>query len=398
MSTENKNLCLALLNSESESAVVRLLKHYNYWSDDSLWRAYGDIENNWGQIGSQQGEPAGAMVEKLVNSIDAVLMRECLARGIPVEGPEAPQSIQEALEQFFDIRNGNLANIGAANRSELARNIGIVATGGKSNPNYTVFDSGEGQTPRSMPETILSLSESNKLRIPFVQGEFNMGGSGALPYCGGEYNLQLVISRRYPKIADTDDPTSPYWGFTVVRRQDPIHGENHSIYKYLAPDKKILAFESDSLILPHHHANASRAPRLEWGTVLKMFEYEMTGLKTLATQRLYYVISLLLPRPGLPVRFYEFRDYRGNNPESTMHGLQIRLEEDKSDNVEDGFPVPHQMRVLGEFMRLRIYAFKKRRDESYRRNEGIIFTLNGQTHHTISKRFFSRHNVKMRYC
>ena len=199
MSRENKSLCLGLLKSESEDAVVGLLKHYGYWSNGSLWRAYGDKENNFGQIGSQQGQPAGAMVEKLVNSIDAVLMRECLARGIPVEGSDAPQSIDEALERFFNIRNGNLANIGATNRTKLARNIGLVATGSKSKPNYTVFDHGEGQTPRSMPDTILSLSESNKLRIPFVQGEFNMGGSGALPFCGGEHNLQLVISRRYPK-------------------------------------------------------------------------------------------------------------------------------------------------------------------------------------------------------
>ena len=397
MSRENEKLCLSLLNAESESTVVSFLRHYGYWSEDSHWRAYGDKENNFGQIGSQQGQPAGAMVEKLVNSIDAVLMRECLGRGIPIEGYDAPKSVGAALEIFFGIRNGNLANIGATNRTELARNIGLVATGSKSKPNYTVFDRGEGQTPQSMPNTILSLSESNKLRIPFVQGEFNMGGSGALPFCGGEHNLQLVISRRYPKIANGDDPTSSLWGFTIVRRQDPVDGESHSIYKYLAPDDKILTFDSESLVLPHGFADATRAPRLNWGTVIKMFEYEMTGLKPLATQRLYYVISLLLPRPGLPIRFYEFRDYPGHNPESTMHGLDVRLEEDKRDNVESGFPVPYQMKVLGESMSLKIFAFKKGRDESYRRNEGLIFTINGQTHHSITKDFFSRRKVNMSY-
>ena len=337
------------------------------------------------------------MVEKLVNSIDAVLMRECLARGMPLEGPDAPQSMAEALESFFGVRYGNLANLSASERAVLARNIGLVATGSKSKPNYTVFDRGEGQTPLSMPKTILSLSESNKLRIPFVQGEFNMGGSGALPFCGGEHNLQLVISRRCPSIANGGDPTSTSWGFTIVRRQDPTYGESHSIYKYLAPNGEILTFESDSLILPHGYADASLAPRLEWGTVIKMFEYEMTGLKPLITQRLYYVISLLLPRPGLPVRFYEFRDYAGDHPESTMHGLHVRLEEDKRDNVESGFPVAYQMKVLGESMSLMIYAFKKGRDKSYRRNEGIIFTINGQTHHAISQDFFSRRNVNMSY-
>ena len=394
---ENKSLCHSLLYAESEEAVIKVLKHYDYWASESLWRPYGDIENNWGQIGSQQSEPAGAMVEKLVNAIDAVLMRECQARGIPVEGRDAPQSIPEALERFFGIRNGNLANIGATNRTSLARNVGLVATGRKGIPNYTVFDRGEGQTPGSMPETILSLSKSNKLRIPFVQGKFNMGGTGVLSYCGGEHNLQLVISRRFPEIADENDPTAAYWGFTIVRRQDPVRDEGHSIFTYLAPNNKILTFDSDSVTLPHGNADASRAPSLEWGTIVKTFEYEMTGLKTMITQRLYYVISLLLPRPGLPVRFYEFRKYSGHNPETTMHGLNVRLHEDKSDNLEDGFPVSHQIRVSREPMSVSIYAFKKGRDESYRRNEGIVFTLNGQTHHSISKDFFKRHKVQMSY-
>lgn len=397
MSQENKNLCLALLNSESEKEVIRTLMHWDYWRDGSNWKAYGDKENNFGQIGSQQGQPAGAMVEKLVNSIDAVLMSECLVRGIPVEGSDAPQSIAEALENFFGIRYGNLANLSATERSNLARNIGLVATGSKRKPNYTVFDRGEGQTPRHMPKTILSLSESNKLRIPFVQGEFNMGGSGALPFCGGEHNLQLVISRRHPKIADRDDPTSPFWGFTIVRRQDPADGESHSIYKYLAPNGEILTFQGEPLSLPNGSADSSRVPQLDWGTIIKMFEYEMTGLKSQITRRLYEVISLLLPRPGLPVRFFEFRDYQDYTPESTMHGLHVRLEEDKRDNVESGFPVPYQVKVCGESLSLMIYAFKKGRDESYRRNEGIIFTINGQTHHTISKDFFSRRNVNMGY-
>ena len=396
MSASNKKLCLGLLYAESEQTVIRLLKHYGYWHNDTAWRLYGDIENNWSTIGNQQSHPVAAMVEKLVNSIDAVLMRECLQRGIPVEEFDAPQSIKEAQEEFFGIRNGNLANIGAINRTQLAQNVGLVATGGKNNPNYTVFDRGEGQTPLSMPDTLLSLSKANKLRIPFVQGKFNMGGTGALPYCG-KNNLQLVISRRCPEIADPDDPTASHWGFTVVRRQDPPEGARSSIFTYLAPDNEILSFDSEELRLPHGYREVSRAPQLKWGTIIKMFEYKMTGLKSLVTRRLYEAVSLALPQPGLPVRFYEFRNFSGDNPESTMSGLHVRLEEDKSKNVEAGFPIPHRLHVLGEPMRLAIYAFKKGRAESYRRNEGIIFTINGQTHHAITKRFFSRHSVKMSY-
>ena len=397
MSANNRKLCLGLLYAESEQAVISLLKYYNsYWDDDTAWRLYGDIENNWSQIGNQQGYPVAAMVEKLVNSIDAVLMRECLQRGIPVEGFDAPQSIKEAQEEFFGIRNGNLANIGAINRTQLAQNIGFMATGAKGNPNYIVFDRGEGQTPRSMPDTLLSLSKANKLRIPFVQGKFNMGGTGALPHCG-KHNLQLVISRRCPEIVDPGDPTAPHWGFTVVRRQDPPEGARSSIFTYLAPDNEILTFNSDELRLPHGHQDVSRAPQLEWGTIIKMFEYKMTGLKSLINFKLHNAISLALPQPGLPVRFYEFRDYKQDNPEATMAGLHVRLQDDRNENVEIGFPKFYTMQVMGESMRLTLYAFKRGGDENYRRDEGVIFTINGQTHGSFSKRFFSRHNVRMSY-
>ena len=67
----------------------------------------------------------------------------------------------------------------------------MIATGQKSKPCYSILDTGEGQTPEKMPETLLSLGKSNKLRIPFVQGKFNMGGTGVLQFCG-EKNIQLI--------------------------------------------------------------------------------------------------------------------------------------------------------------------------------------------------------------
>ena len=42
-------------------------------------------------------------------------------------------------------------------------------------PCLTVADQGEGQTPDTFPDTFMSIQRNNKLRIPFVQGKFNMG-------------------------------------------------------------------------------------------------------------------------------------------------------------------------------------------------------------------------------
>jgi hypothetical protein len=46
---------------------------------DSHWLPRGGVENNFGIIGEQQADAIGASVEKVGNSIDAILMRECTA-------------------------------------------------------------------------------------------------------------------------------------------------------------------------------------------------------------------------------------------------------------------------------------------------------------------------------
>ena len=79
-----------------------------------------------------------------------------------------------------------------------------------------------------MPDTFLSLSKSNKLRIPFVQGKFNMGGTGVFQF-SGRNNLQLIVSKRDPEIAKFEqDETKDCWGFTIVRREDPKEGRRSS--------------------------------------------------------------------------------------------------------------------------------------------------------------------------
>src|SRR5258708_18292289 len=93
-----RDLCVSLLAAESENDVIRILTELDLWGDDTAWRYFGDNENNFSIIGNQQSNPAAAMVEKLVNSVDAVLMRECYLRGTLPEGADAPHSTSEAIE------------------------------------------------------------------------------------------------------------------------------------------------------------------------------------------------------------------------------------------------------------------------------------------------------------
>ena len=394
-----KDLCIALANCEAEEEVIEILKREKYWDNPENWYFFGDDENNYSIIGNQQSKPESAIVEKIINSVDAMLMGECMKRGVKTDSPEAPRSIKDALVTLFKIPDGKLTNIPAKERSKLAENICFIATGQKTNPTYTIVDKGEGQTPAKLQDTILSIRKSNKLRIPFVQGKFNMGGTGVFRFCG-ETNIQLVISRRNPEIAaNENDPTKDFWGFTVIRREDPNQGARSSNYKYLASSKHILFFPGEDLpILPSAYPNAYGNP-LSSGTFIKFFEYKIgSGLRTNILMDLYNKLSVLMPHIALPIKLYERRKgYEGHTFETVLSGLSVRVDEDRSDNIEDNFPTSGTLTVSGEKMTYSIYVFKKGRHEKYTKDEGIIFTINGQTHGYLSKAFFNRKNVGLGY-
>jgi hypothetical protein len=108
-----------------------------------------------------------------------------------------------------------------------------------------------------------------------------------------------------------------------------------------------------------------------------------------------------LPDVALPIRLHECRDYRGHEGsfQTTLTGLGVRLEDDrgKNLNLEGGFPSSCPLSAAGQEMTATIYAFKKGRAETYRKHEGIIFTLNGQTHGHLTPDFFRRKNVGLSY-
>jgi hypothetical protein len=329
-----------------------------------------------------------------------------MKNGIEPTSDKAPQNIRDAVKKFFGIYDGKLTNLNAPERTKLAENIGLVATGQKGkkgNVCYSIFDFGEGQTPKMFPNTFLSIGKSNKLKIPFVQGKFNMGGTGALRFCGNK-KLQLIVSKKNPNIPAKfcNDETRDMWGFTIVKRvPPPSKGIRSSKFVYLAPNDEVLSFNADSLkILPGKYPNPYEK-EMPYGTFIKLYDYQISSLKTVLTLNLYYRLSLLMPSLALPIRLYERRKgYKAHTLDTTLNGLSVRLEEDKRSNLEsEEWPSTHDMSILGEAMKVSIYAFKRNLEDSrrpterYVKDEGIIFTINGQTHGSIHKRFFSRRNV-----
>lgn len=417
---ETKKLCMDLINADTEDDVIASLKAKGLWESADLWRYYGDRESNFNTTGNQQSRADAALVEKIINAVDARLLNECYVNRIDPEGSQAPQNIREAVSLFFEDSNpaspysGRIKNWSDAKRRIVADGITVAATGAPAKEGkmcLSICDCGEGQTPNDMPSTLLSLDRGNKLKVPFVQGKFNMGGSGVLQFCG-KHNLQLIVTKRNPKIGSRmpGDLSFSQWGFTVVRREAPDGSRRSSVYTYLAPlDAEqqprlgsVLRFACDELPLFPNGRNAY-SRMTNHGTLIKLYEYSTAGFYSthiLRKDGLLGRLDLLLPDIALPIRLHECRaSYRGRESsfDTTLTGLKVRLEDDKGDNLEEGFPSTASISVQGEAMNATIYAFKKGRAATYRKSEGVIFLVNGQTHASLPADFFRRKQVGLSY-
>ena len=329
-----------LLEAQAENEVHACLDRAELL-DDENWRPYGDIENNGGSFLNQQASPRGALVEKIVNSIDAMLTAKAYESGDLPDSP--PKTMFEATERYFSIPSGRLAEITATERGQIARDsVQVVVSGKRSpgKPTVAVTDRGEGQTPELFPDTFLSLAASNKFRLPFVQGKFNMGSTGAVPFCGKEHNYQLILSRRHP--AAPGD--SSRWGFTVVRRRRPTGNERLSQFQYLAPGGEVMAIDAESL--PLWGKSDGSAEDMRYGSLVRLYEFDLEE-KTNAVLDFSRMLNRRLYRTPLPIQVVEQRDFRGHTLENIIDGLETRLSDDPAEVVEAGFPARDELVVEG---------------------------------------------------
>ena len=208
-----------LYDARNENEVDAILDRYPDIFDSSNWYPLDGNESNFGVVENQQSNPVAALVEKITNSIDAILMRRCYEVGIDPKSAEAPRSVEDAIELFFpNHTDWDLSTT----RNEQAQNIQILADSkprDTANTSIIVYDNGEGQHPENFETTFLSLLRGNKNEVHFVQGKYNMGGTGALVFCGKQ-RYQLIASKRYDG--------EGMFGFTLVRKHPLSEQEKHT--------------------------------------------------------------------------------------------------------------------------------------------------------------------------
>ncbi len=372
-------------NSEEEITVI--INSNELMNNPSNWHPYGDNKGNFGTFESQQNNPIPAMIEKITNSIDATLIKECKLIGIDPKSSKAPKDMIGAVETFYNVGNGEIGLLSPTERRKLGENIQVITMGDKQLPSIVIYDNGEGQNPSDFKHTFLSLHNNNKTNIHFVQGKYNMGSTGAVVFCG-ENKYQLIASKRNKLINTSEDNL---FGFTLVRRH-PLTSEEEltygksTWYEYFIIEGKIPSFPIKELDLGLYDR------KFISGSIIKLYSYQLPkGSRSNITFDLWRDLNQYMYQLPLPITLYEKRDYISKNPTKIVLGNKTRITIDSRESVSRviTFHIPKES-GLGEIP-IDVIIFNPKVDHNeFIKNKSIIYTQNGQVHGFEGQSFISQ--------
>jgi hypothetical protein len=388
-------LLVELLEADDEAAAIKALTKRGLFRDTKHWRYIGDLRNNESVILAQQSSATAALIEKYTNGLDAILLRHCKMKGIDPRGPKAPKTMADAIDVFF----GDLEEKGFETIRDIAdQNLVLYATGGKARPSLSLYDAGEGQLPADFPTTFCSLISAGdrgayKGSIPFVQGRFNMGGTGVLQFCSKERKLQLIVSRLPNELAKTKGHE---WGYTIMCYFAGEGGQDPS-WRYLVDDggKDVYTAGTAPLaLLPRAGVPkglpAPRERKVTSGTLIKMYDYEAP--KSNICGELFKKIEEYLLRPALPLRIIECRkEYTAKVMAVTVWDCMARwakngkIEDDFTDGASFELTLDTGETVPGE---IRVFKAQDLSDDQDAPHTGLRCLINGQSHGKRDARFF----------
>lgn len=369
-----------LYAAKNEQQVADIIEgHPEIFQDEKNWKPLGGNYGNIGTVETQQSNATAALVEKITNSIDAILMKKCLESGIDPRSTLAPRSVEKAVAQFFpEKRDWDLSK----NKKSQSLDIQIIADSepkDTANTSLIVYDNGEGQHPDNFENTFLSLLSNNKNEVHFVQGRYNMGGSGAIMFCGRKY-YQLIASKRY-----TNDG---HFGFTLVR-QHPMSEEEekkkNDWYEYFVINERIPSFSVAEMDLGLFER------KFITGSIIKLYSYDTKGNRNIRRD-MSRSIKEFLYEPALPFYVVEKRDRypKERALQAPIFGLKRQLEDSQYIDRGDTFSETIDDLEIGD-IKVEVSVFKNRvedrnpkqtRDyiqrEFFKNKMVVLFSLNGQ--------------------
>ena len=395
-----KTLFEAMYGAENEDAIDSLIDgvYEDIFERPENWTPLGRNDSNYGIVENQQSSPIAALIEKITNSIDAILMKRCYEEGIEPKSDAAPKSMEDALKVFWPTTQDHsyykFQTI-LEYRRRQSKEIQIIADGTKRNTSLIIYDNGEGQHPDSFEKTFLSLLQGNKNEIPFVQGKYNMGGTGAIAFCGKK-RYQLIASKKF-------DGTGKF-GFTLIRQhplsEDEKKTRKNTWYEYLKINGEIPSFHIDELDLGLDERT------FKTGTIIKLYSYKLPSNHIPINLELNKSINEFLFEPALPVAIVEKKNrYPDDNQLSRyLYGLKRRIEDPKTKEryIDDVFSETLTDKKLGT-VKVTTYLFKNKvedkdisetkrtiKSQFFKNNMAVLFSINGQVHGHYTSEFITK--------
>lgn len=309
-----KKIFEQLLKANTAREVTDILEELTD-NHDLSWESVGGRGNNQSTI-NMGTDPAAGLIERITNSIDAVLDLEWYNQGCPkdIDNPRL------AAEKWFKLSEGKLRNVkdaSAKNIQELAKLISVTLKDSEREdfPTVEIRDYGTGIKGDDFSRTILSLNDDNKINKLHQMGAYGQGGSTAL-----SFNTFTIIISRPQKILKKGNAVA----FTIVRFNDGGLGQRKlGWYEYcVGTDKKPISLE-----LPEDKFKAGTLVR-HIGMDIGKFKAKITGpTSSLWYLAHHYMFDAVLPftitgerQADLTKGKKENRSVLGNNRRLTLGG------------------------------------------------------------------------------
>jgi hypothetical protein len=339
------------------------------------WVPFGGRPNNRGAI-DLAADPGRSIVERLTNSVDAVLELEWERH----HGKPDCRSPREAATAWLGVPPGGLSGLSIAQRRELANRVccSLLDGEGPESRIVEIRDFGTGVAPGQMESTILSLNESNKVEKHYVAGLYGQGGSST--FAASQFT---AIASRY---ADQS-----VLGFTVVKYEDlPPEKYRTGRYVYLTLDNSVLQVGIPKAGFPS-------------GTLVRHFGYDLSGYPNpIGEKSVYGLLNRVLFDPILPV----FLDNQAlkTRQRRVIKGARNALSGavDEGDEETSGPPLSHRMPLsnvsLGDWgiIGIEYWVLDPSKGGSnptrafVEPRRPIVLTLNGQNHGELTRTLISR--------
>ena len=353
-------------------------------SDTLTWSPVGGKAANASNI-EVLTDPGPAIVERVTNAIDAILE---LGQASHSESP-VPASPREAARAWYGLPGGSLdPDRDRLLIAELAPTIRVELfdSGVSRRPSIAVSDRGIGKHPDDVMQTILSLSEDNKIGASHLCGAYGHGGSSTFAWC----DYTILVTRTRPEHS-SGRPDRVGW--SIVRRYDDDSLKLYTYQCLTSGDGAVPSFTPEKL----------DGTGFDFGTLVLHVAFQAERLAPDWSLVGYRFLNNILFDPVLP---YSIRDNREARPQNRyMYGTRARLgraQPEYSNEYERDLGPDGRLTVRYWVLRGRSKSSSVDSEDgadigSYldfsNSNRTVLITYNGQRHE-ILERIFVKEKTK----